>query len=86
MINKSIVLGKNELAELLGRSPRAIEAMIRRRQIPAPCRIGGRLVWHRDQVDSWISNIFGITKEDTRDDIADVSLSSRRRGRGRPRN
>ncbi|MBM5665785.1 helix-turn-helix transcriptional regulator [Burkholderia pseudomallei] len=51
---------KDDVAEVLGVSIRTIENLVKARQMPAPSRIGGRVLWHPDVFYSWLDMVLRI--------------------------
>ena len=47
-------------AAYLGISERAFEMRWRREELPAPVRIGRRLLWDRVILDKWVDNLSGV--------------------------
>jgi excisionase family DNA binding protein len=52
----------NQAAEYLGRTLGAIRNMVLRRQIPFR-KVGGRLIFFKDEIDRWEDGCPGITAE-----------------------
>jgi len=55
-------LNTYEVAKFLGRSPAAIRNLVLRRAIPFR-KVAGRLVFLRDEIESWIDNAPGMSFE-----------------------
>lgn len=72
----------NELAGILGLSPASIHAHLARQNykaVPQPIKLGHRLAWPAEVLDTWIAEqIEAHQASQTRTDAP-------RRGRGRPR-
>lgn len=82
METEKLVLRKQDIALLLGRSQKAIEQLVYKGVIPEPRKMGGIWVWHRDQVEQWLNDFFDINV--VPDDEGSPN-NTPRRGRGRPR-
>ena len=53
-------LNTKQLAEYIGRSPKAIRDMVFRRDIPFR-KPGGRLLFAKNEIDNWIESSDGIS-------------------------
>ncbi|WP_459190562.1 helix-turn-helix transcriptional regulator [Ralstonia pseudosolanacearum] len=51
---------KDDVAAVLGVSIRTIENLVKANQMPAPGRIGGRVLWHPDVFYSWLDMVLRI--------------------------
>lgn len=47
-----------DLAYRIGVSHDAVRSMIRREVLPAPAKLGRRLVWRRSDIDRWLDEKF----------------------------
>ncbi len=53
-----------DLAELLGRSEKAVRHAMRRGLLPEPMKLAGRLAWRRADVLSWVSESHGVSRSE----------------------
>ncbi|MBK8261254.1 MAG: hypothetical protein IPK80_07910 [Nannocystis sp.] len=53
-----------DLAELLGRSEKAVRHAMRRGLLPEPLKLAGRLAWRRADVLSWVSESHGVSRSE----------------------
>lgn len=51
---------KEDVASVLGVSIRTIENLVRAGQMPAPGRVGGRVLWHPEVFYSWLDKVLRI--------------------------
>ena len=56
-------LGTKGCADYIRRSPGAVRNLVMRKAIPYR-KLGGRLIFLRDEIDRWIENADGVTFED----------------------
>ncbi|MBK8259986.1 MAG: helix-turn-helix domain-containing protein [Nannocystis sp.] len=58
------ILYVQDLADLLGRSEKAVRHAMRRGLLPEPLKLAGRLAWRRADVLSWVSEIHGVSRSE----------------------
>lgn len=57
-MRKSRLLLLPEVAERLRKTEPAVRWMVHEKQIVAPAKIGGRLVWDEEDLEEWITEQF----------------------------
>lgn len=50
----ALLIGRIEAARLCGISPASWDRLTARAANPAPLRLGGRLLWRRDELTAWV--------------------------------
>jgi integrase/predicted DNA-binding transcriptional regulator AlpA len=58
------ILYVHDLAELLGRSEKAVRHAMHRGLLPEPMKLAGRLAWRRSDVLSWVAETHGVSREE----------------------
>ena len=59
------ILYVRDLAQLLGRTEKAIRHAARRGKLPTPIRLAGRLAWPRAVVLSWLAERSGVSRDES---------------------
>ncbi|WP_198005664.1 helix-turn-helix transcriptional regulator [Thioalkalivibrio thiocyanodenitrificans] len=81
-MHETDLITRHEAAEILRVSLRTLDALIERGRVPRPISLGGRrLYFHREQLDAWIRNQFGLADPTG---LSEQPPAEKRR-RGRPR-
>lgn len=62
MTNPSKLLFVPDVADRLRKSEQAIRWLVHTRQIVAPAKIGGRLVWREADLEEWLDRQFETTE------------------------
>ena len=57
------LLNVEELAKYLKRTPSSVRNLVMRRQLPFR-KVGGRLLFFKEEIDKWIYDAPGITLEE----------------------
>ena len=60
------LLSVRELADILRTSPKAIYSMAERGQLPAPLRIGRRMLWPRSDLVTWLADKRAVSPTESR--------------------
>jgi integrase/predicted DNA-binding transcriptional regulator AlpA len=58
------ILYVHDLAELLGRSEKAVRHAMHRGLLPEPMKLAGRLAWRRSDVLSWVAETHGVSRSE----------------------
>ncbi|MBK8265572.1 MAG: tyrosine-type recombinase/integrase [Nannocystis sp.] len=58
------ILYVHDLAELLGRSEKAVRHAMHRGLLPEPMKLAGRLAWRRADVLSWVAETHGVSRSE----------------------
>ncbi|MFC6715097.1 helix-turn-helix transcriptional regulator [Branchiibius cervicis] len=48
----------DDVAAMLGKSPSSVRWMRHIGELPEPAKIGGRVVWRRQQIIDWVNSLF----------------------------
>jgi excisionase family DNA binding protein len=55
-VQSAELLGRDAVASLLSVSPRTVDQLHRRGEMPAPVLIGTRVLWRKSDLTKWISD------------------------------
>jgi predicted DNA-binding transcriptional regulator AlpA len=72
-MDKSLLIGFKELAQILGVSQRTLRRLIAKESIPKPVALPGGNRWSRVQIKTWVDN--GCQKEPKPDNLCQCSRS-----------